>query len=66
MVSIYFFDVVFDFDCQELVNIFDQVCCDVGNCYDFKDFGIEIDFEEMELVIIMVSDMMFQVVEDVL
>ena len=51
MASTYSFDVVSDFDRQELVNTLDQVRRDVGNRYDLKDSGTEIDLEETELVI---------------
>ena len=37
MASTYSFDVVSDFDRQELVNTLDQVRRDVGNRYDLKD-----------------------------
>jgi len=66
MASTYSFDVVSDFDRQELVNTLDQVRRDVGNRYDLKDSGTEIDLEETELVITTASDMTLQAVEDVL
>ena len=37
MASTYSFDVVSDFDRQELVNTLDQVRRDVGTRYDLKD-----------------------------
>ena len=51
MASTYSFDVVSDFDRQELVNTLDQVRRDVGNRYDLKDSNTEIDLEETELVL---------------
>ena len=66
MASTYSFDVVSDFDRQELVNTLDQVRRDVGNRYDLKDSGTEIDLEETEVVITTASDMTLQAVEDVL
>ena len=66
MASTYSFDVVSDFDQQELVNTLDQVRRDVGNRYDLKDSNTEIDLEETELVITTASDMTLQAVEDVL
>ncbi|GIS13938.1 MAG: hypothetical protein CM15mP116_05210 [Synechococcus sp.] len=66
MASTYSFDVVSDFDRQELVNTLDQVRRDVGNRYDLKDSNTEIDLEETELVITTASDMTLQAVEDVL
>ena len=66
MASTYSFDVVSDFDRQELVNTLDQVRRDVGNRYDLKDSNTEIELEETELVITTASDMTLQAVEDVL
>ncbi|MCY3847526.1 MAG: DUF520 family protein, partial [Cyanobacteria bacterium MAG COS4_bin_21] len=66
MASTYSFDVVSDFDRQELVNTLDQVRRDVGNRYDLKDSGTEIDLEETELVITTASDKTPQAVEEVL
>ena len=57
MASTYSFDVVSDFDRQELVNTLDQVRRDVGNRYDLKDSNTEIDLEETELVITTACDM---------
>ncbi|MGC6483082.1 MAG: YajQ family cyclic di-GMP-binding protein [Synechococcus sp.] len=62
----YSFDVVSDFDRQELVNTLDQVRRDVGTRYDLKDSGTEIALEETEVVITTASDMTLQAVEDVL
>ena len=62
----YSFDVVSDFDRQELVNTLDQVRRDVGNRYDLKDSGTEIDLAETEVVITTASDMTLQAVEDIL
>ena len=64
MASTSSFDVVSDFDRQELVNTLDQVRRDVGNRYDLKDSNTEIDLEETELVITTASDMTLQAVED--
>ena len=65
MASTSSFDVVSDFDRQELVNTLDQVRRDVGNRYDLKDSNTEIELEETELVITTASDMTLQAVEDV-
>ena len=64
--STYSFDVVSDFDRQELVNTLDQVRRDVGQRFDLKDSGTEIDLEETSLTITTASDMTLQAVEDVL
>ena len=51
------FDVVSDFDRQELVNTLDQVRRDVSTRYDLKDSKTEIVLEETEMVITTASDM---------
>ena len=62
----YSFDVVSDFDRQELVNTLDQVRRDVSQRYDLKDSGSEIDLEDTAIVITTASDMTLQAVEDIL
>ncbi|QNI47719.1 MULTISPECIES: YajQ family cyclic di-GMP-binding protein [unclassified Synechococcus] len=62
----YSFDVVSDFDRQELVNTLDQVRRDVSQRYDLKDSGTEIKLEETAVVINTASDMTLQAVEDIL
>ena len=66
MADTFSFDVVSDFDRQELVNTIDQVRRDVGQRYDLKDSATEIDLEETSLIINTASDMTLQAVEDVL
>ncbi|MDP6193068.1 MAG: YajQ family cyclic di-GMP-binding protein [Prochlorococcus sp.] len=66
MADTYSFDVVSDFDQQELVNTVDQVRRDVAQRYDLKDSNTEIELEEASLVITTASDMTLQAVEDVL
>ena len=68
MADTYSFDVVSDFDRQELVNTIDQVRRDVGTRYDLKDSNTEIEVEETSLTITITtaSDMTLQAVEDVL
>jgi len=66
MADTYSFDVVSDFDRQELVNTLDQVRRDVGQRYYLKDSVTEIDLEETSLTITTASDMTLQAVEDVL
>ena len=60
------FDVVSDFDRQELVNTLDQVRRDVGQRYDLKDSATEITLEEGSLTINTASDMTLEAVVDVL
>ena len=62
MADTYSFDVVSDFDRQELVNTIDHV----GTRYDLKDSNTEIEVEEASLTITTASDMTLQAVEDVL
>ncbi|AFY28284.1 YajQ family cyclic di-GMP-binding protein [Cyanobium gracile] len=66
MADSYSFDVVSDFDRQELVNAVDQVRREVGQRYDLKDSATEIDVEEASLTITTASDMTLDAVVDVL
>jgi uncharacterized protein YajQ (UPF0234 family) len=66
MADSFSFDVVSDFDRQELVNAVDQVRRDVSTRYDLKDSKTEIDLEDTALTITTASDMTLQAVEDVL
>ena len=66
MADTFSFDVVSDFDRQELVNTVDQVRREVGQRYDLKDSGTEIELEDTSLTITTASDMTLQSVSDVL
>jgi uncharacterized protein YajQ (UPF0234 family) len=66
MADSFSFDVVSDFDRQELVNAVDQVRREVGQRYDLKDAGTEIEVEEASLTITTASDMTLDAVVDVL
>ena len=66
MADSYSFDVVSDFDRQELVNAVDQVRREVGQRYDLKDSATEIEVEEASLTITTASDMTLDAVMDVL
>jgi len=66
MADSFSFDVVSDFDRQELVNTLDQVRRDVGQRYDLKDSATEITLEEGSLTINTASDMTLEAVVDVL
>ncbi|MCP9786826.1 DUF520 family protein, partial [Cyanobium sp. N5-Cardenillas] len=66
MADSYSFDVVSDFDRQELVNAVDQVRREVGQRYDLKDSNTEIEVEEASLTITTASDMTLDAVVDVL
>jgi uncharacterized protein YajQ (UPF0234 family) len=64
--STYSFDVVSDFDRQELVNTIDQLRRDVSQRYDLKDSNTQIELEETLIVITTASDMTLTAVVDVL
>ena len=66
MADTFSFDVVSDFDRQELVNALDQVRREVGQRYDLKDSKTEIDLEETSITITTASDMTLDAVTDVL
>ncbi len=66
MAETYSFDVVSDFDRQELVNALDQVRREVDQRYDLKDSKTEIELEEAGLTITTASDMSLDAVADVL
>lgn len=66
MADSYSFDVVSDFDSQELLNAVDQVRREVGQRYDLKDSNTEIDLQEASIEITTASDMTLEAVIDVL
>lgn len=66
MADTYSFDVVSDFDRQELVNALDQVRREVGQRYDLKDSKTEIELDEESITITTASDMTLEAVADVL
>ena len=66
MAASYSFDVVSDFDRQELVNAIDQLEREVAQRYDLKDTKTEISLQEEEIFITTESDMTLQAVQDVL
>ena len=66
MADSFSFDVVSDFDRQELVNAVDQVRRDVSTRYDLKDSKTDIALEETAITITTASDMTLQAVEDIL
>jgi uncharacterized protein YajQ (UPF0234 family) len=66
MADSYSFDVVSDFDRQELVNTLDQVRREVGQRYDLKDSATELTLEEGAIVITTATDMTLDAVIDVL
>ncbi|HZS14912.1 MAG TPA: YajQ family cyclic di-GMP-binding protein [Candidatus Dormibacteraeota bacterium] len=60
------FDVVSDFDQQELVNALDQTRREIGTRYDFKGVTAEIEQEKDQLVLLTDSDMHLKAILDVL
>ncbi len=66
MAASYSFDVVSDFDHQELVNAIDQLKREVNQRYDLKDSGTDINLEEDKIIISTASDMTLQAVETAL
>ena len=66
MPASYSFDVVSDFDRQELVNVIDQIQREVSQRYDLKNSKTEITLEAEELIIVTASDMTLKAVGDIL
>ncbi len=66
MPSSYSFDVVSDFDRQELVNAIDQLRREVEQRYDLKDSKTEIEIEDDQLSITSSSDMNINSINDIL
>ena len=60
------FDVVSDFDHQELVNAVDQARREIGARYDFKNLTAEIELEKEQLTIPTEGDMQLRAMVDVL
>jgi len=60
------FDVVSDFERQELVNAVDQARREIGTRYDFKNIPAEIDLEAEQLVLLTDSEMHLRAILDVL
>lgn len=66
MASTYSFDIVSDFDRQELVNALDQARRDVKSRYDLKDTNTSIDLGDDTITIETASDMTLDAVKDVM
>jgi len=60
------FDVVSDFDHQELVNALDQARREIGQRYDFKGVTADITEEKEQLVLLTDSDMHLKSIVDVI
>lgn len=59
------FDIVSDFDRQELVNALDQARREIGTRYDLKDTGTEIALSDTELTISTNNEMSLRSVRDI-
>ncbi len=66
MAQEYSFDVVSDFDHQEMVNAVDQARREIQTRYDFKGVTAEIGLEKGQLVLLTESDMQLKAILDVL
>ncbi len=66
MASSFSFDVVSDFDYQELVNAIDQAKRDVSTRYDLKDTKTEIELEKEQITVNTASEMTWDAVRDIL
>jgi hypothetical protein len=66
MASTYSFDIVSDFDRQELVNALDQTRRDVISRYDLKDTKTSLELGENTLTIETASDMTLDAIKDLL
>ncbi len=66
MADTFSFDVVSDFDRQELVNVIDQTLREVRTRYDLKDSKTEIDLEENKITINTDSEFHMSAIKDIL
>lgn len=66
MADTFSFDVVSDFDRQELVNVVDQSLREINTRYDLKDSKTEIDLEEKKLTINTDSEYHLTAIKDIL
>ena len=60
------FDIVSEFDRQELVNALDQVRREVATRYDFKGSKVEISLDEKSLTVVTDSEMRSAAVQDLI
>jgi uncharacterized protein YajQ (UPF0234 family) len=66
MAQEYSFDVVSEYDQQELVNAVDQAKREVGSRYDFKNVTAEIELEKDSIVVTTAGDMQLRAITDIL
>jgi cyclic-di-GMP-binding protein len=66
MASSYSFDVVSDFDRQELVNAIDQATRDISSRYDLKDTNTTLELGETTIKVETASEMTLTAVHDII
>jgi cyclic-di-GMP-binding protein len=66
MASSFSFDIVSEYDHQELVNAVDQTKRDVSTRYDLKDTKTEIELESEQITINTASEMTYNAIKDIL
>jgi len=66
MASTISFDVVSEFDHQELVNALDQVRREVATRYDFKGSKVQIDLSDKDVTVVTDSEMRSAAVQDLI
>lgn len=66
MAATYSFDVVSDFDQQELKNAVDQTTREVGTRYDLKDSKTQIELEPAQLVVNTANEFTLRSIQDIL
>nr|AUG32034.1 hypothetical protein PLO_017 [Paulinella longichromatophora] len=66
MAESFSFDVVSNFDQQELVNVIDQIRREIVQRYDLKDSGSTLEIDKESIVVITNSEMTLQAIEQLL
>lgn len=66
MASEFSFDIVSDFDQQELTNAIDQVKREIGNRYDFRGTNTEVTLNENDITVVAPEKMQLKAVQDVI
>lgn len=66
MASEYSFDVVSDFDRQDMVNAIDQAQREIATRYDFRGITADVTLEKDAITVLTASDMQLKAITDVL
>ncbi len=66
MAASFSFDIVSDFDYQELVNAVDQARRDITTRYDLKDTKTEIELEKEQITVNTASEMTWDAIKEIL